>query len=222
MINPAPVQGKMRLLERNPGPGTTGLIWSTSTFSSDPSPAPPRHNHFHWSCDSQRVRRLTIFADMAQSWPLCFGPGTRLEQSSYSGVNKVDKGHPAQHRCHCAASLHGQMSTASLQPGRALWVWQMGLCLQPCHQGVGVKVSPGSQGSALDSVLPAFSKWAATSGRGGRHSKHLGKDATAPCQSSGGKAGLGATSFPLPPPPCLPAHTGGLPHLSPVPVQLLA
>lgn len=86
------------------------------------------------------MRRLAIFADMAQSWSLCFGPGTRLERFSYRAVSKVDKGHLAQHRCHCAASLHGQTSPATHQPGQALWVWQMGLCLQPCHQGAGVKV----------------------------------------------------------------------------------
>lgn len=62
---------------------------------------------------------------------------------------KSGQGHTAQHNYHCAASLHGQTPPAARQPGQALWVLQMWLCLQPDTQ----PSPPSSQGGSLDSVL---------------------------------------------------------------------
>lgn len=64
-------------------------------------------------------------------------------------MNKVDKGHAVQHHYHCAASLHGQTPPAACQPGQALWVLRMRLCLQPDTQ----PRPSGSQGGPLESVL---------------------------------------------------------------------
>lgn len=106
-------------------------------------------------------------------------------------MNKADKGHPAQHRCHCAASLHGQTSLAPRQPvamgdgavptalpprswSRSppqLPTWCLGLCFTSFQQA----------GSNLRE------EWEAQPAPGEG------------CCCSSGKAGLGAAS---PMPPC--------------------
>lgn len=64
---------------------------------------------------------------------------TKLEQFSYRSVYKVDKGHPAQHCCH-SVGKHPQLSSSMV--GLCLCLWQMGPCLQFCHQGVKVSPAP--------------------------------------------------------------------------------
>lgn len=136
-------------------------------------------------------------------WQPCFGPGTKSEQSSHNRVNKVDKGHLAQNCCHCAASLHGQMSLAPCQPSQPLWIQQMGLC-----PSVKVPLAPRVAPWTLFYQL-LLSGQQPREGEESAANTCSGKDPTAPCQSSSSKAGLGAASFPMPPPQAsLPAQEG--------------